>query len=527
MTDTLSNTLHKQLNSLFNYIPQEGEKKYNQIQYESLYSNSIKYIQNYLQTKDVQSRILACECLVKIVTSTSHLEFLLLDAQPPLPKHIYIESLFNLGTLLKNIVEDMVSLRMEQMKLNESNPAFKNTRISRNLTEFEQTIFDKSLQYLQTILTIDFENNNAIHQIISIYTYLTFFNQDNLKKCCEYLYQALFYDPSNYTIHYNLGFIHQKMNNLHNAIIHYKTSIFVLSTIKNKEELNTEQKQVMMNDYNGIANIYRSLKQWPDSLHYLLKALRLEPTDPDINNQLGVVYTEMRRTDLAENAYKNAIKYYDKTFISTDPKFLLSEIYLNYGHCNSYNGDNKNSIDCYNKSLQNCPKFMLPFQNKLMNLTYLFEDFQDKYYITKQHKLVNKLFKKNNIHIKRTHKNKIIRIGIISGDFVSHPVSFFINTFLSRYDTSKFDVTCYSEAIINIRNFNKDLKFKTIKNMSQEIAANLIVKDEIDILLDLSGHTALNRLDIFAFKPAPIQITYLGYPFTTGLNTLPVLQTVQ
>jgi predicted O-linked N-acetylglucosamine transferase (SPINDLY family) len=159
-----------------------------------------------------------------------------------------------------------------------------------------------------------------------------------------------------------------------------------------------------------------------------------------------------------------------------------------------------------------------------MNLNYLFDDLPDKKYITQQHKLVNKLYKKGNLQVNRKYTKlkdgDKLNVGIVSGDFVSHPVSFFMNTFLSKFDHTRFNVTCYSEAIINTELFNQHLRFKLIKNMSQDQASQMIYDDNIHILLDLSGHTALNRLDIFSMRPAPVQITYLGYPFTTGLNEM-------
>jgi hypothetical protein len=92
----------------------------------------------------------------------------------------------------------------------------------------------------------------------------------------------------------------------------------------------------------------------------------------------------------------------------------------------SYNGDNANSIDCYNKSLQTVPKFTLPFQNKLMNLNYMFDQFPDKMYITRQHILINKLFTKNNTPFifdshfdNKKNDNKKINVGIISGDLIN------------------------------------------------------------------------------------------------------------
>jgi predicted O-linked N-acetylglucosamine transferase (SPINDLY family) len=158
-----------------------------------------------------------------------------------------------------------------------------------------------------------------------------------------------------------------------------------------------------------------------------------------------------------------------------------------------------------------------------MNLSYLFDQFEDKMYIYNQHKLVNKLYKKGNSKYsfdKSFYGKNKINIGIISGDFEDHPVSFFISTFLKNFDDSIFNVTCYSECIINTSVFNENLKFKTIKNMSAESASQMIYNDHIHILFDLAGHTAFNRLDIFAMKPSPIQVTYIGYPYSTGLEEM-------
>jgi protein O-GlcNAc transferase len=310
------------------------------------------------------------------------------------------------------------------------------------------------------------------------------------------------------------------MNNLEMSKIHYTLSN---SLIDISDEPEIEKVKMHLNNYNGLASIYRSIKQWPECLHYLLKATEYSDTDPDINNQLGVVYTEMRRTDLADVCYKKAIANYTQTFISSNPENLLAELYLNHGHMHSYNGDNASSIDCYNNALKINPKFILPYQNKIMNLNYLFDQLDDPMYITKQHRIINKIYKKNDkpfIFNSNFYNTPKINIGISSGDFENHPVSFFISTLLKNYDISKFNITCYSETIINTNLYNKNINFKLIKGMSAEKAAQLIYNDRTHILLDLAGHTAFNRLDIFALKPSPIQISYIGYPFTTGLNEM-------
>lgn len=496
---------------------------------------------NASKIEDVQRyRFDAIETLQKFVDCLDITDYLLIDAKPEIPLTIYNETFFTLGTLYKSFVETEVENQKVMLLKNKIN---RDTNNKLELSEYNRKLLYKSLECFRKILAVKFEDDLAIKQIISVYTHLSFFSQGDLQVGLQYMQEALFFSPNNETIHYNLGYLYQRLNQLQLAIIHYNTSLEMadLKMLRNDKNINKgknknkknhdnvsdneniELIRIKINNYNGISSIYRSLKNWPEALYYSLKAEKILPTDPDIQNQLGVIYTEMRRTDLAEIAYNKAIKNYKSSFVSTDHTFLLSELYLNLGHMHSYNGDNNKSVECYNKSLQICPKFALPFQNKIMNLSYLFDELDDKMYIFNQHKLVNKLYEKGNGIYKFDRSffsTEKINIGIISGDFVDHPVSYFISTFLKGFDTSRFTVTCYSECIINTDLFNKDLKFKTIKNMSAKSASNLIYNDSIHILFDLAGHTAYNRMDIFAMKPSPIQITYIGYPYSTGLDEM-------
>lgn len=502
---------------ILEYSPKEDEKKINIENYTVIYKNANGLVSKVVGSDNINLMLVAAFELAKICFCLDSRDYLLLDAKPVVPRAIYIEGFFNLGTLLKMTVERLIQSR--QLELNKNNANRNTVDSDLVLNDFEDQIFNKSLACFNSILAIDFENENAIKQITSIYTHLVLFSQNNLQKACHYLNQALFYSPDSPLLHYNLAHIYQRLNDLPLSIVHYKLSI----SLQHNSDNNSCQKRdrSIVNSYNGISSVYRSIKQWPQALYYSQKAQTILPDDPDINNQLGVVYTEMRETERAEECYLIAIKNYDKTFISTDPKFLLCELYLNYGHLHSYNGDNNSSIECYNKALELCPRFTLPFQNKVMNLSYVFDQLKSKMYITKQHKMINQLYEpirsefKSNFSFYRNVNSKI-NVGIISGDFADHPVSFFINPFLQNYDKDRFNVTCYSECVLVNENFD----FKLIKGMSAGQAATLINNDRIDILLDLAGHTAYNRLDVFALKPSPIQITYIGYPFTTGLNQM-------
>lgn len=503
----------------------ETEKSSNVKNYMNLYNISVKNINetnNKPLNQDIFEKfVLICDCLNRIVSSVDTTEYLLLDCTPRIPREYYIDSLFKLGTYLKTIFEIVVNEKIQELHKNDAN---RTKKIDLSLNEIDNSIFNKTLQTFNSILQVEFEHPETIIQITSLYTQLSYLTQSDYNKCLKYIIESLLYDPCNPLIHYNLGHIYQRLNQLEQSLIHYKLSIKLNECNLTKGKNLIESQKLTINSLNGIGSIYRNIKQWPQALHFILKAHKIKSDDPDINNQLGVIYTEMRNTQLAKKHYLLAITHYEKTFVSTDPKFFLSDIYLNLGHMYSYDGDNNKSIESYNKSLSICPKNILAFQNKLMNLNYIFDQLDDNLYITQQHCKINKIYNKNHSPYKFGNEyfkeNNKINIGIISGDFANHPVSYFISTLLKYFDHEKFNITCYSECIINTSCYNKNLKFKIIKNMSQESASNLIYNDNIHILLDLTGHTAFNRLDIFAFKPAPIQITYIGYPFTTGLNEM-------
>jgi predicted O-linked N-acetylglucosamine transferase (SPINDLY family) len=118
-----------------------------------------------------------------------------------------------------------------------------------------------------------------------------------------------------------------------------------------------------------------------------------------------------------------------------------------------------------------------------------------------------------------------IRVGYVSSDFYNHAVSNFILPILKNHDRTRFEIILFDNAkkntIYNTDNeFFKNLGYKTysIIESSYVETANLIYNNEIDILIDLNGHTYGNKLGAFAYRPAPIQMTYLGYSNSTHLK---------
>jgi predicted O-linked N-acetylglucosamine transferase (SPINDLY family) len=117
-----------------------------------------------------------------------------------------------------------------------------------------------------------------------------------------------------------------------------------------------------------------------------------------------------------------------------------------------------------------------------------------------------------------------LRIGYVSADFRRHSVGHFLLPLLEHHDRQFGEVFCYCN--LHVRDdFTERMKrncghWRNIFGLSDQEAASLVRSDAIDVLVDLSGHTAGNRLKLFALKPAPVQVTYLGYPNTTGMTAL-------
>ncbi len=123
-----------------------------------------------------------------------------------------------------------------------------------------------------------------------------------------------------------------------------------------------------------------------------------------------------------------------------------------------------------------------------------------------------------------TGGNRPLRIGYVSSDFRQHAVSHFIEPVLAAHDKSKFELFAYYHHTV-VDDMTKRIQshvshWRSLVGKSDADIAAMIRADSIDILIDLAGHTATNRLPIFARKPARLQVAWLGYPNTTGLSTM-------
>ncbi len=184
------------------------------------------------------------------------------------------------------------------------------------------------------------------------------------------------------------------------------------------------------------------------------------------------------------------------------------------------------ALDCYAKALDMATT-LGEYQNFLYTLLY--DDSLDDVEVAQQHRdwaerFADPLRPAHPLAYSRSDPDRPLRIGYVSGHFRDHAVSLFSLPMILAHDRASFHITCYSSGTVADATTDQFRQFahewRDISLSDDEAAAKQVREDEIDILIDLAGHIGGNRLLLFARKPAPIQMTYLGYQHTTGMEVM-------
>ena len=189
-------------------------------------------------------------------------------------------------------------------------------------------------------------------------------------------------------------------------------------------------------------------------------------------------------------------------------------------------GQKERSVECIRKAVELEPGNSKFHSNLLFSMHYLSEIGLDV--IFQEHKKWSQIHTPASLQ-RTSHSNdaagdRRLRIGYVSSDFRTHSVSYFFPPLLSAHDRGKFEIYGYGNVespddVTNCLKAGFDV-YRDIFEIDDESVANMIADDRIDILVDLGGHTGDNRLPVFGYKPAPIQVSYLGYPDTTGADAI-------
>jgi len=182
------------------------------------------------------------------------------------------------------------------------------------------------------------------------------------------------------------------------------------------------------------------------------------------------------------------------------------------------------SLDLHNSILWMEPQNARVLSARNMLLNYLPR--QDRQSVFEAHKEFGALFKKDEFQVffNPQEPEKKLRVGFISPDLRHHSVAFFLKPLLQNLDPSRVQTLLYhchhTEDATSAALRKLASKWTNLNGVEDEAAATLIQRDAPDILIDLAGHSAMNRLPLFARGLAPVQISYLGYPNTTGVPAI-------
>jgi protein O-GlcNAc transferase len=247
------------------------------------------------------------------------------------------------------------------------------------------------------------------------------------------------------------------------------------------------------------------------------EALKLQPQRAQVWSNLGFALNASWKFDEGIEACREALRL--------EPD--LPGAYVNLGNALQSTGLIEQAVENYDRAVQFDPQCGEALDGKLVAL--FFHPDYDSPAIKREHvrwyeQIAAHLAKEIPPHQNDRSPDRWLRIGYLSPDFRRHAESFFTVPFLSAHDHQSHEIFCYADSNADdevtrwIRGFSD--VWRNIAGWTDEQIAKTIRDDRIDILVDLTMHMDGNRLLVFARKPAPVQVTWLAYPGTTGLATM-------
>ena len=360
--------------------------------------------------------------------------------------------------------------------------------------------------------------------------------EEDYERAIGYFERAQKINPKIGQVENNIGSIAEKLGDISRAIKCYENAVL----------LNPELKE----PYSNLAVIYITQKEYDKAFQNLSEILKRHPDDFNALNNIAIIMTNIGK-------YEHAIKYYKK-ILSID-SFASSKnadtILRNLGNAHKELGQLETALGCFEDAMMlnaNSPDAILsamsikhgfcdwdetPKQLKSRSLIGIegepvapftmlrFEDNQEKQLIRSKrwgqkttHNIVNKkLIKQDNT------KNERVKIGYFGSDFSDHATLFLMLGLLRNHDKNKFEIYIFSYGRGKKGSYGHEVqrhctKFFDVQSASDQKIIELALKIGLDIAVDLKGYTKDTRSQLFAYNLAPVQINYLGYPSSMGVD---------
>jgi protein O-GlcNAc transferase len=269
--------------------------------------------------------------------------------------------------------------------------------------------------------------------------------------------------------------------------------------------------------HNNLASALMMQGKIDEAVRHYQIAIERNPTGADTYINMGVALLQ-KRGNIGE-----AIKLYQAA-LQRNPDH--AELYSSLGTLQQIVGRLDLAMESYQQALRIKPGLMIAQRNLATLLNY--HSSAEPAEVFARHAQCGQAYAQAvtpvQLNINDRDPGRRLRIGYVSPDLRSHSVAYFFEPLLRFHDKDIVETICYSDVQspddMTARLMSLAGKWRNIYNVADAHVVDMVVEDKIDILIDLAGYTANNRLPVFARKPAPIQVTYLGYPNTTGLPTM-------
>lgn len=326
--------------------------------------------------------------------------------------------------------------------------------------------------------------------------------------------RALSYDTLNVEAYYNLGVACAEAEEYDRAIIAYESA----------GRLRPQYAEV----WNNAGVLYKDRGNDERAMEYYHRAVACNPNFAQPLNNLGVLYTMSGHAQLALEALQRAV--------TVEPSYSVA--HNNIGVLLRDTGDIEHACDAYRECVRYSPNDRHAEQNYLLALNYVRQG--EEFEVCEAHAAWGARFTKlagpplkarravqSDSGAGSTGRRKLV-VGYLSADMYTHSVSYFAAAPFRSHDAEKikcivYDVSKFHDAQTErLRKYTLESggEWRECSSLTERELAEYIRADSVDVLVELTGHTANNRLATLALEPAPVQITWIGYPNSTGLRSI-------
>lgn len=471
-----------------------------------------------------------------------------------------IESYYELARVFQQLNQLDKALEVYQ-KIISIQPNDMNAHSSLGLLYGQLQKFEASIHHFLLILKLE-PNQPAI--LANLGT--NYLNSGQYQLALNSYQQALKLNPKLNQIHFNLGNLYVQTGQSDLAIVSYQRVIktmpeLIIARQKLAEILLQKQRYTeaieqylyllqshpthyVYSHYLGDA--YRESGQFEKAIEYYQLSLSHNPDNHIAMINMGIALRELGQLEAAVNSFQSALKFeahyiayhnlgltlrdlgqYGSAIEAYQQTLALqSDFYLTHsslGVTYMEVGEVEKALKHFQQSIQLKPDYWVAHMNRLFCMAYQ-ADLSAEEHFQACLETGKALEKRASV---RTYSpspevNTRLRIGYVSPDFRRHAAEFTIEALLRHHDRQEFEVFSYAQVPHPDEMTQKFIKlsehWRWTQALNDEEMAENIRQDRIHILIDLAGHTAQNRLGVFACKPSPIQLTL--YPMTSGLSAI-------